>query len=163
MPEGALTTLQRARRQMKGPEFARFFRYSMVSVVSTFFSLFLLYFFFRIAKVGSAAKANVCATAIATVPSYYLNRTWAWKRAGKSHLMREVVPFWVIAFLSLLLSTGAVDFASREAHNFHLHSRAETLLVEFANFFTYGVLWVAKFWFFNKVLFKHHAPKAEPA
>jgi len=130
----------------------------MVSVISSVTSLVLLYVFFRVLKVGSAAASNILAAAVATGPSYYLNRTWAWKRGGKSHLWREVVPFWVIAFVSLALSTGAVDFASHEAHVHHLQGRTETILVEFANFFTYGVLWVAKFSFFNRILFAHRAP-----
>ena len=152
----------RARELIHQPGFGRFVRYSMVSVISSALSLILLYVFFRVVKVGSAARANVLATAIATVPSYYLNRTWAWKRAGKSHLWREVVPFWVIAFLSLALSTGAVALAEHFTTANGIHGRAETLIIEFANFFTYGVLWIAKFFFFNRVLFAHRAADELP-
>jgi hypothetical protein len=36
-----------------------------------------------------------------------------------------------------------------------------TVLVEFANFFTYGVLWIGKFTIFNRWLF--NTPSASPA
>ena len=79
-------------------------------------SLVLLYIFFRVAEGRLApSESNVIATAIATVPSYYLNRTWAWGKTGKSHLMREVVPFWVIAAVSIVLSTVVVGWADHEA------------------------------------------------
>ncbi|HWD24008.1 MAG TPA: GtrA family protein, partial [Acidimicrobiales bacterium] len=146
---------------MKTPAYAKFIRYAMVSVISTVMSIALLYTFYR--GVGlTAGWANVVATCICTVPSYYLNRTWTWGRSGKSHFMREVFPFWVIAFISLGLSTGAVWFAAREADHSHLTHHVQTLLVLFANFFTYGVIWVGKFLLFNRILFKHEPPTEEP-
>ncbi len=145
---------------MKTPDFAKLWRYATVSVISTVISLGGLYLFFRVIKIGSAAESNALASGIATVPSYYLNRTWAWGKTGKSHLMREVVPFWVIAAISVVLSTIAVSFADHEAHR-HLHSHTlETLVVEGANFVTYGIIWVGKFILFNKVLFVKPAPGA---
>jgi putative flippase GtrA len=144
----------RAQRYAKSPEFTKLWRYLAVSGVSTFLSLAMLYLFYRVVGL-TPTWANVVATCIATVPSYYLNRTWAWGKSGPSHLWREVVPFWVIAFFSLVLSTLAVRYAGHEASS--LHSKdAKALVLLFANFVTYGFLWVAKFIFFNKVLFKHH-------
>jgi len=140
---------------VRTPDFAKLWRYVAVSGISTVLSLLMLYIFYR--PVGlSAGWANVVATVIATVPSYYLNRTWAWQRSGRSHFRREVLPFWVIALISLGLSTIVVRFAAHEAdHHLHSHS-AQTAVVLAANFFTYGVMWVGKFVLFNKVLFVHH-------
>ena len=118
-------------------------------------SLGFLYLFFRVVKIGSAVDANVVATVIATPPSYYLNRRWAWGKTGRSHLMREVVPFWTIAALSLVLSTIAVGLADHEAHHLTLSHSGETMVVLAANFATYGVIWVGKFVLFNRVLFVH--------
>ena len=39
------------------------------------------------------------------MPAYYLNRAWVWGKRGKSHLTKEVVPFWAFAFSGLVLST----------------------------------------------------------
>lgn len=152
-----------AREYVRSAHFRRFLRYSSVSVVSTTISLSGLYIFFRVLHIGTATDSNLLATAIASVPAYYLNRTWAWGKSGRSHVFREVVPFWIITILGVVLSTTAVHFAAVEAKSHHLSKGGETLAVEFANFFTYGVLWFAKFSFFNRVLFKVKADAgAEP-
>lgn len=143
-----------AREYVRSAHFRRFLRYSSVSVVSTLVSLGGLYLFFRVLHIGTATDSNLLATAIASVPAYYLNRTWAWGKSGRSHVLREVVPFWLITILGVVLSTTAVHFAAVEAKSHHLSKDGETIAVEFANFFTYGVLWFAKFSFFNRVLFK---------
>jgi putative flippase GtrA len=140
----------------KGPEFQKLFRYAMASVITTFFALGLLGLFYGVLKIGSATMSNVYATAITTVPSYYLNRKWAWGKSGKSHLTKEVIPFWVIAIISAVISTVVVHFADQEARlHTHFGHGMLTVVVELANFTTYAVLWVAKYVYFNKVLFKH--------
>src|SRR5579872_5825246 len=111
MASSVMQRAGRAHSYLRTPEGAKLLRYSGVSVVSTVFSLGLLFFFFNIIKLASATESNLLATSIASVPSYYLNRTWAWGKTGRSHLMREVVPFWVIAIVSIILSSAAVRFA----------------------------------------------------
>jgi putative flippase GtrA len=144
------------------PGFRKLWRYVATSAISVVVSLVALYVFYRVVKIGSAGLANVIATAIATVPSYYLNRSWAWGKSGRSDLWREVVPFWLIAFVGLVLSTLAVDLASHEAHRLSHAHEVQTALVEAANLLTYAVLWVGKFLLFNRVLFKGAAPTAAP-
>lgn len=143
-----------AREYVHSAHFRRFLKYSSVSAVSTSVSLGGLYLFFRVLHIGTATDSNLLATAIASIPAYYLNRTWAWGKSGRSHVFREVVPFWTVTILGVLLSTAAVHVAASEAKSHHLTKNAETIAVEFANFFTYGVLWFAKFSFFNRYLFK---------
>ena len=116
-------------------------------------SLGALFFFFHELRLASAAVCNVLATLVATLPSYYLNRTWAWGKTGRSHLVREVIPFWVAAFASLVASTVAVGAAAHVARHFTASNDVITAVVECANFCTYGLLWVGKFVLFNKVLF----------
>jgi putative flippase GtrA len=81
-------------------------RYSLVSLVSIAVSQSVLMVAFGMLH-WTARLANVAACAVATVPSYYLNRSWAWGRRGRSHLWREVVPFWVIAFAGHAYGTKA--------------------------------------------------------
>ena len=45
---------------------------------------------------------------ISTVPTYYLSRAWVWQKRGKSSIYAEIIPFWVMTFLGLLLSTLCV-------------------------------------------------------
>lgn len=122
---------------------------SAISVVVTEIALFIL---FGVVRLGPTS-ANVLATAIAAVPSYYLNRNWAWGKSGRSHFMKEVVPFWSLAFLGLALSIVTVnvahDFAVQEGFS-HL---LDTLAVNAASITAFGIVWIGKFFIFNKYLF----------
>jgi glycosyltransferase XagB len=101
----------------------------------------------------TARAANVVACAVATVPSYYLNRCWAWGRRGRSHLWKEVVPFWGIAFAGLALSTWAADLGSALARDAAASHAVTTAIVMTSSLLAFGVLWVGKFAIFNALLF----------
>jgi putative flippase GtrA len=107
--------------------------------------------------------ANITATSIATIPSYELNRKWAWGKHGKSHLWKEVVPFWALSFLGLAFSTWAAVLAESFAKHHHLAHFWHTVVVEAAVIGSFGILWVGKFIIFNKVLFVHRPEDLEPA
>lgn len=127
-------------------------RYSVVSAVSVAVSqvaLFALFAGFH----WTARSANVAACVVGGVPSYSLNRRWAWGRRGRSHLLREILPFWVIAFVGLVFSTWAADFAESHAVEITSSRLAQGLVVNAAAFGAFGILWVSKFMLFNKVLF----------
>jgi putative flippase GtrA len=127
-------------------------RYGTISVVSTVISLTGLFVFYR--WIGlDPTWSNILATCIATVPYYYLNRIWVFKKSGRSHLTKEVLPFWTIAIVSLVLSTLAVKFAGSQVHSISSKNVRGVILVA-ANFATYGILWIAKFIVFNRFLFK---------
>ena len=107
---------------------------------------------------------NVIATAVATVPAYWLNRTWTWGKRGKSHIWREVAPFWIIAFIGLVLSTLAVGVAAHNANRVSSSQEVKDLFVHGANFVTYGLIWVGRYAIFNKFMFGPHThhPVTEP-
>src|SRR4051794_4175636 len=81
----------------RSPEGKKLIRYSTVSVISIAVSQVVLLLCFG-ALHWSARWANVTAVAVGTVPSYELNRKWAWGKRGKSHMWKEVAPFWALAF-----------------------------------------------------------------
>lgn len=103
-----------------------------------------------------ARWANVFSVSVSAIPSYYLNRKWAWGKSGRSHLMKEVVPFWGMAFLGLLLSTWTADFSKSEADSLTNSHLIQTFIVMLGTLAAFGVLWVGKFIVLNKVLFVHH-------
>src|SRR5436190_12775411 len=100
-------------------------RYSLVSVISVIVSQIVL---FAAQSFWSARTSNIVAVCVSAIPSYYLNRAWAWGKTGKSHLMKEIVPFWSLAFLGLVFSTWAADAAETYAHH-HIGSALGTKLV----------------------------------
>lgn len=128
-------------------------RYTAVSVISIVVSLVTLYVTFDMLRVASAGWCQVIATAVGTVPSYTLNRYWAWGKRGRSRLLQEVVPFWVVAFIGLAFSVYAVDLAATFGHHLKFSHTGVTLLAEAASLTSYGVLWVGKFVIFNRFLF----------
>ena len=134
-------------------------RYSLVSVISVIVSQIVL---FGAQSFWSARTSNIVAVCVSAVPSYYLNRAWAWGKSGKSHLMKEIVPFWSLALLGLIFSTWAADYAETHAHNVTGNDLVARLIVNGAALAAFGILWVGKFFIFNKLMFAHQ-PEPEPA
>jgi len=148
-------TITGLRDRARSPGGKKAMRYTMVSVIAVAVSQVVLVVLFGVLG-WSETSANVAAVTIGGVPSYILNRRWVWGKSGKSHLWREVVPFWALAFAGLALSTVAVAFAGSYARdNFDSHL-LRTLSVMAANIGAFGVLWVGKFFLFNYVLFVDH-------
>ena len=138
----------------RSPTGQKFVKYSLVSVISVAVNLVLLVLAFGV--IGwSAAPANLFAVGISAIPSYYLNRAWAWGKRGRSHLLKEVIPFWGLAFLGLVLSTIAVHEVGNRIEHFHSHA-VRTLIVVGTQIGAFGVLWVGKFVILNELMFKHH-------
>lgn len=128
-----------------------------VSIVSTavcFTALILMTAVFGVA----AALANVFATAIATVPSYHLNRRWTWGRRDRSNPWRELLPFWVLAFCGLALSTVTVAIGDAWAASMHLVPVLRTGTVLASHLGGFGALWILQFVLLDRVLFGRPQP-----
>jgi putative flippase GtrA len=136
--------------------FQRVTRCMSVSVVTTVISLLTL----ATATAGFGVRAwiaNVIATAVATGPSYYLNRRWTWGRTDSGDPWREVLPFWVLSFAGLALSTIAVGLADTWAAGAHLATPTHTIALLVAHLSGFGILWVAQFILLDRVLFGRDA------
>jgi len=93
----------------------------------------------------NAALSNFLAVAISSVPAYLINRYWVWQKNDRNSFRREVAPFWGMAFLGLVLSTIAVTIVD---------DRTEWQpAIQLANLAGFGVLWIAKFFVLDRVLF----------
>lgn len=137
--------------------FGRLWKFASVSVISTGLTQIVLFGTYQVLKLGSAVECNVIATVVASVPAYFLNRNWTWGKRGKSDLWREVIPFWVIAFVGLVLSTAMVALAAK--HNPFPHgSLKAALFVNLANLCTYGLIWVGRYFIFNRYMFGDRHP-----
>lgn len=133
---------------------AKLLRYAGVSVIGVICGQTLLFLFNE--PLGlSGVMSNVLAVSIATVPSYLLNRAWVWGKTGSHSVSGEMLPFWGMAFLGLLLSTVLVHFAEQTTDHW--------IWANIANLAAFGVLWVAKFFVLDRVLFAHDGkPAATP-
>lgn len=135
-------------------------RYSAVSGVSTGTSLTVLGVLVGVFGVN-AVIANVCATAVGTVPSFELNRRWVWFDHSKRSVPRQVAPFCMLSLAGLAISTLTVRVVSARTIDF---GRGwHTLAVEGANLAAYASLWVVQFLLLDLVLFRQRRPSgAEP-
>lgn len=111
----------------------------------------------------SAIGAVLVATAISTVPSYELNRRWAWGKEGKRDVWREIVPFWAMAFIGLAYSLWAANLGQSVAEHHHLSRVLRTGILDGSVIAAYGSLWVAKFVILNKILFARRPGDLSPA
>ena len=131
---------------------AKFIRYSMVSVVAIVISqvvILVAAWLFHLSGVAS----NALGAAASTPASYELNRKWAWGKRGKSHLWKEVLPFWVLTLVGLAASTGTVQVADSMAKSHQVYGLDRAFAIMGASLFAYGVVWVAKFVIFNRLVF----------
>ena len=143
----------RLRALLKGPHGRRLVKFAAVSVVSTLCTQVVFAVAYDAVSLGTAIECNVLATAVSTLPAYWLNRTWTWGKRGRSHLGREVLPFWVISFVGLVLSTVAVGLAAHNANGLFASHIARRVFVQSANIATYALIWVARYVIFNRFLF----------
>lgn len=150
----------RLRDVLRHPTSQKFMKYASVSVVSTVVAQVTLILVFGVFRLMPAVPANVLATVLATIPSYVLNRRWVWQKGGKSSMVREVLPFWVLSFAGLGFSTLAVWIAQVVARSLHLSHFATSVLVNLSNLLSNAILWVVKFLAYERMF--HIAPVEHP-
>lgn len=140
----------------------RLVRCMSVSVLTTLFSLTSLVVLTAWLAVA-AIPANIVTTALATIPSYHLNRRWTWARRDASDPWREVVPFWVLSFAGLALSTVTVGLADGLAAGMHLAPALRTGAVLAGHLSGFALLWGVQFVLLDRVLFARRAREPELA
>jgi putative flippase GtrA len=123
-----------------------------VSVVTTLVSITTLVLATTVFGVA-AWIANVIATSVATVPSFHLNRRWTWGRTDATDPLREMLPFWVMAFCGLALSTVTVGMADSWAAHTQLAPPLHLGAVLAGHLGGFGLLWVAQFVVLDRFLF----------
>ena len=104
--------LVRLWRFSRTPDGLKVVRYTMVSVISAATSLVILTIVFGVLRLWSEVVSTLFANIMAGIPSYYLNRRWVWRKGGRSHIWRELLPFWVMSHYrhrlrSVYLDAGA--------------------------------------------------------
>jgi putative flippase GtrA len=145
---------------VRHPSSLKLVKYASVSIISTVVAQVTLFLVFGVFHLVPAVAANIIANIVATPPSYYLNRRWVWGKGGKSHLWREIVPFWVLSFVGLALSSLTVYGAEQFAKHHNLSHAWTTLLVNAANLFAFALLWMIKFVIYQRLF--HVEPIEHP-
>jgi putative flippase GtrA len=128
----------------------RWWRYGVTSVVATTVSEATLLTVYGL-HLLAASWAAVVASLAGTIPSYAMSRYWIWPEADRRRPGRQAVAYWVVALLSLGLSSLVTGIA---AANAPAGQTAHLVVVGLAYIGTYGGLWVAKFVVYQRFLFR---------
>jgi putative flippase GtrA len=114
-------------------------------------SLVLLTIVFGVLRLWSEVVSTLFANVMAGIPSYFLNRQWVWGKSGRSHIWREIVPFWVMSITGIGFALYAASLAQAFANSHHLQHLARTVLVIGANVAAFSILWLLKFLILNRL------------
>ena len=146
-----VAAVKRLWRLYHTPTGKKMFRYATVSVISTIVSFSVLGLVFGVFRVWTEVPSTVFGNAVATFPSYWLNRKWAWGKHGRSHFLKEVAPFWLMAALGIAFSIVGASLARHIGQHYDLGNLEKTALVLVANVLSFGVFWVIKLLIFNRL------------
>jgi putative flippase GtrA len=130
----------------------RFGRYTLGSVVAVATSEVAFVTCYGTGLLGTTASSAVAFVAGA-IPNYVLNRSWAFGRRGRLRVGREVGLYGLVSLASFAASAVATGWASHWAPHVTADHAGRTALVGAAYLATYGVLFLAKFAVFQKVIF----------
>ena len=139
----------------------RAIRYVATSGIGVLLTQALLVLFLHVLEWRSGVS-NVVAVSLVSVPAFLLNKYWVWGKRGRAHMRREVLPFWLFTIAGLALSTLAVLLVVNATKDPQVPSlvNGNKIAVQFANLAGFGVLWVLKYLFLDKIMFgpHHHTP-----
>ena len=97
-----------------------------------------------------ALSANLAAWLVSTGPAYFMSRAWVWRQRGPHRLTAEVLTFWVIALIGLVVSSLAVGVVE--------HVTDRTAFVLLGNIAAYGTVWLGKYLFLDQIMWRRPTP-----
>ncbi len=135
----------------------RAIRYSLTSLICVAITQVLLFLFTSKSLLHwKPGWGNLTAVMLTSIPAFILNKRWVWGKRGKAHMRREVIPFAVFTLAGWVLSTLMVVLATNATADMKIHQ----LAIQGANVAGFGILWVLKYLFLDKIMFgeHHHTP-----
>lgn len=99
-----------------------------------------------------AGTAGFLAWVAGAAASYVMSR-WAWERKGRPDLLKETLPFWLIAACVAFILTTTTKLASDAAYSMNLSHAQRILFVDACFFLANCVTFLARFFIFHYLLF----------
>ena len=141
--------LKRRMQTSVGKRFSRFIVVAAGAVVASQITLTVC-----LGPVGwTAGRSAVAAWLVGAAVSYVLSR-WAWERKGKPNLLKETLPFWIVAVGTAVVLTLTTKWANQEAIEMGLSHLQRVLFVDLAYFVANCVTFLTRFLIFHYILFK---------
>jgi len=154
-------------RHARTPDGRRAIRYTATSLVGVVLTQILLIIFLHLLG-WKPVISNFTAVVLTSVPAFLLNKYWVWGKRGRAHMRREVIPFWLFTVAGWGLSTIAVIIIVNLTKT-PTEPNGNKLAVQAASIIGFGVLWILKYLFLDKIMFGgdgdhvHHTPYDEDA
>ncbi len=139
-------------RQIRVPLATRLFRYTAGSAICLAVSESALFILVLTGLQGWAA--SLLASAVGIIPGYPLNRTWTFGRRGRSHVWREMLPYWLTTIGGALLAALLVGLATSLVKNAGETSLTAAIVDLVVYVGAYGSVWILKFLFLDRLLFR---------
>ncbi len=136
---------------LRTPEGAKLVRYTAVSAISALISIVILTVVYGVLRLWTEVWSVLFSNVLAGIPSYLLNRQWVWGKSGRSHVWREILPFWITSLTGIGFALVTASLAHDYAVSHDLHHLARTVLVVGANVAAFGIVWLIKFAILNRV------------
>jgi putative flippase GtrA len=139
------------RRKLQGETGRRFTRFVLVAMAAVVASQVALVCFLDGAHMTAGISGGLAAVVGAAV-SYVLSR-WAWERKGKPHVLKETLPFWIVAVAAWVVLGLATKLGVHWAGSVHRGSLKWHLVVNGTYFGANVLTFLARFVIFHYVLF----------
>jgi putative flippase GtrA len=106
----------------------------------------------------TAGRSALTAWLVGAAVSYVLSR-WAWERKGRPNLLRETLPFWIVAVGTAIVLTLTTKWANQRAIAMGLSHTERVLFVAASYFLANCVTFLTRFLIFHYILFKDRGSK----
>jgi putative flippase GtrA len=130
---------------LRSPTVVKLTRYSAASVAGVSVGVPVLAICYGVLG-WNELVANLVSVTFGAIPNYLINRYWTWHQTGRNRLWGEVVPFWVMSVLGMILSLFAVNYADDRW--------GTTLSVVAAQLSGFAVVWLAKFLVLDRIMWR---------
>jgi putative flippase GtrA len=141
-----------------GKRFSRFAVAAVAAVVASQVTLALC-----LGYAGWTAGKSALAAWVAGAGTSYLVSRWAWERRGRPHLLKETLPFWVVAVGAAVVLTTTTKIANQRAIAMGLTHTQKLIFVGSAYFAANCVTFVTRFVIFHYGIFKDRTARLAAA
>jgi putative flippase GtrA len=146
--------VQRRLQTSVGKRFSRFILVAAGAVIASQITLTVC-----LGPVGwTAGRSAVAAWLAGAAVSYVLSR-WAWERKGKPDLLKETLPFWIVAVGTAVVLTLTTKWANHQALAMKLPDAQKLAFDDAAYFLANCVTFLSRFLIFHYILFKDRGAK----
>ena len=146
--------IERRLQTSVGKRFSRFILVAAGAVIASQVTLAVC-----LGPVGwTAGRSALTAWLVGAAVSYVLSR-WAWERKGRPNLLKETLPFWIVAVGTAIVLTLTTKWANQRALAMDMPHSERVLFVGAAYFLANCVTFLTRFLIFHYILFRDRGSK----